>query len=146
MSQVVDLGYVVGPTGPKGSDATLPETEKIRVYVAAFTFRNTEKLYVKYVSNHSVVTKELPVIDEDNKEDPAEYTMYIECDFGSVVYFTSNVDNSYLMLSCYELYLYDGVYYLNYVDDVLVGCSRYSSQVALVPYDNLYACVGPRKM
>ena len=28
MSQVVDLGYVVGPTGPKGSDATLPETEK----------------------------------------------------------------------------------------------------------------------
>ena len=141
MSQVVDLGYVVGPTGPKGSDAILPETEKMRVYVAASPFENTEKFDVKYVKNHSVVTEEVPTIAEDDNLDQAAYTKYIECDFGSVVYFTNNDDSIPITASCAELELSYGVYYLNYSNYTLCSNVRHSNWAALVPVDNLYVWV-----
>lgn len=149
MSQTVDLGYVVGPTGPKGSDATLPETEKIHFYVACHPFDDTDKFYVKYLSNHQVVTDEVPILDQDNFRVTPEQFMAIECDFGSVVYFTNHNDTLSSMVSCFQLVYYeyeqtwaltDTSYY------TLTSATMRSSVAALVPADNLYVWLENRAM
>lgn len=147
---MVDLGYVVGPTGPKGSDATLPETEKIHLYVACHPFYDTDKFYVKYLSNHQVVTDEVPILDQDNFYVTPEQFMAIECDFGSVVYFTNHTDTNVSKVSCFQLVYneYEQTWVLNETSlyYTLTGATMYSSVAAIVPADNLYVWLENRAM
>lgn len=84
MAQTVDLGYVVGPTGPKGDDATLPETAKVDVYVTCdqlgSDIAGTEYyLLVDYFQNRQLVT---------TRVDPGSNTN-LSVDKGSLVVVTS---------------------------------------------------------
>lgn len=151
MSQVVDLGYVVGPTGPKDSDAILPETGKVHVYITSFLEEapNVTSFYVKYLSNHQVVTAEVPVLDTpDAQYEPDSYSMHIECDFGSVVYFTysdtSNI-NTEIGVTCYRNVpnVLTGELEMRSEDSLLTGSTIYGSvcMATLVPVDSLYVCL-----
>ena len=90
MSQVVDLGYVVGPTGPKGpkgDDATLPQTEKVTVYVAGFIHKGaiTYEHKITYVADRQVNTVTIPgTLDESEYVYNLEDFTPIEVDYGSV--------------------------------------------------------------
>lgn len=80
MAQTVDLGYVVGPTGPKGDDATLPETAKVDVYVTCDQLGSDNYyLLVDYFENRQLVT---------TRVDPGSNTN-LSVDLGSVVVVTS---------------------------------------------------------
>lgn len=87
MSQVVDLGYVVGPTGPKGDDATLPSTTKVTVYVGApVTARPTSYEYhITYVSDRQV--NEVTIYGNVNPDTLSldDFTQ-LEVDYGSIVF------------------------------------------------------------
>ena len=88
MSQVVDLGYVVGPTGPKGDDATLPQTEKVTVYVGAPITKSTTVTYeykITYVSDRQVNTVTIQGTVDTSADAPnLEDFTPITTDYGSV--------------------------------------------------------------
>lgn len=89
MPQTVDLGYVVGPTGPKGDDATLPQTEKVTVYVGApITKGSTTVTYeykITYVSDRQVNTVTIPgTVDTSTGAPNLEDFTPITTDYGSV--------------------------------------------------------------
>lgn len=84
MAQTVDLGYVVGPTGPAGSDATLPKPEHVTVSVLF----NSEgpALGFKYTYNREFVqalaeTEKRPV----NTYYSYTYIVELTCDVGTYV-------------------------------------------------------------
>lgn len=89
MSQVVDLGYVVGPTGPKGDDATLPSTTKVTVYVGAFISSATSLQFrheFTYVSDREVKTISVAGnVDGDGNSINLDNLTQLEVDYGSVV-------------------------------------------------------------
>lgn len=88
MPQTVDLGYVVGPTGPKGDDATLPQTEKVTVYVGAPITKQSTVTYeykVTYVLDRQVNTVTIPgTVDASQFVHSLDDFTPIEADYGSV--------------------------------------------------------------
>lgn len=86
MSQVVDLGYVVGPTGPKGDDATLPSTTKVTVYVGApvTATSGVYEYHITYVSDRQV--NEVTIYGNVNPDTLSldDFTQ-LEVDYGSIV-------------------------------------------------------------
>lgn len=92
MAQTVDLGYVVGPTGPAGTDAVLPTPQQVLVTVL---FNNEGPgLGFWYVHDYQFAH----FVASEKQEPTAEYLGYtnqvsFECDYGTPVTLVFNVSD-----------------------------------------------------